>query len=86
MVDQMKALAVNLVLFGLLAMLLFGVVRRVPRTRWTWGSGVTVLFAVFFILIEPVYIVPIFNKVTRLDDPEVVDPILSLARANGIHR
>jgi len=84
MVDQMKALAVNLVLFGVLAMLLFGVVRRVPRTWWIWGSGVTILFAVFFILIEPVYIVPIFNKVTRLDDPKIVDPILSLARANGI--
>jgi STE24 endopeptidase len=84
MVDQMKALAVNLVLFGVLAMLLFGVVRRVPRTWWIWGSGVTILFAVFFILIEPVYIVPIFNKVTRLEDPKVVDPILSLARANGI--
>ncbi len=35
-------------------------------------------------LIAPVYIVPIFNKVTRLDDPKVTQPILSLARANGI--
>jgi STE24 endopeptidase len=39
---------------------------------------------IFTIAIAPVYIVPIFNKVTRLDDPKVVDPILSMARANGI--
>jgi STE24 endopeptidase len=80
----LKNLGVNLVLGGLLVMLLFGVVRRVPRTWWIWGSVVSVLFLIFTILIAPVYIVPIFNKVTRLDDPKVVDPILRLARANGI--
>jgi STE24 endopeptidase len=84
MVDQLKALGVNLVLGGVLAMLLFGVVRRLPRTWWIWGSVVTAVFLIFAILITPVFIVPIFNKVTRLDDPKIVDPILSLARANGI--
>ncbi len=82
--DQMKGLGVNLVLGGLLAMLLFGVVRRYQRTWWIWGAVVTTAFLIFTALISPVYIVPIFNKVTRLDDPKVVDPILSMARANGI--
>jgi len=82
--DQAKGLCVGLVLGGLLAMLLFGVVRRFPRTWWIWGAVVTILFSTFTVLIAPVYIVPIFNKVTRLDDPKIVDPILSMARANGI--
>jgi STE24 endopeptidase len=82
--DQMKGLGVGLVLGGLLAMLLFGVVRRLPRTWWIWGAAVTTVFLIFTVLITPVYIIPIFNKVTRLDDPKIVDPILSLARANGI--
>src|SRR6202165_2917261 len=82
--DQMKGLGVNLVLGGLLAMLLCGVVRRLPRTWWIWGAVVTTLFLIFATLIAPVYIVPIFNKVTRLDDPKIVEPILSMARANGI--
>jgi len=82
--DQMKGLAVNLVLGGPLAMLLFGVVRRFPRTWWIWGAVVTNLFLIFTALISPVYVVPIFNKVTRLNDPKIVDPILSMARANGI--
>jgi len=84
MADQFKNLGVNLVLGGLLAMLLFGVVRRLPRTWWIWGAVVTLAFTIFTVLIAPVYIVPIFNKVTRLDDPKIVDPILSMARANGI--
>ena len=85
LVDQLKGLGVvGVVLGGLLAMLLFGVVRRFPRTWWIWGAVVTILFSIFTTLIEPVYIVPLFNKVTRLDDPRIVDPILSMARANGI--
>ncbi|MGA6986513.1 MAG: M48 family metallopeptidase [Terriglobales bacterium] len=82
--DQIKSLGVGIVLGGVLTMLLFGVVRRLPRTWWIWGAVVTILFSTFTALIEPVYIVPIFNKVTRLDDPKIVDPILSMARANGI--
>jgi STE24 endopeptidase len=82
--DQLKNLGVNLVLGSLLAMLLFGVVRRLQRTWWIWGAVVTTLFLIFAALIAPVYIIPIFNKVTRLDDPKIVDPILGMARANGI--
>src|SRR5271168_3167367 len=82
--DQMKGLAIGAVLGGLLAMLLFGVVRRYQRTWWIWGAAVTIAFAIFGVLITPVYLVPIFNKVTPLNDPKVVDPILSMARANGI--
>lgn len=84
MVDQLKGLAVNLVLGGILVMLLFGVVRRLTRTWWIWGSAVSIVFVIFLALIAPVYVIPIFNKVTRLDDPKVTQPILQLARANGI--
>jgi STE24 endopeptidase len=35
-------------------------------------------------MIVPVFIVPIFNKVTRLNDPKVTQPILRMAHANGI--
>ena len=82
--DQVKGLGLNLVLGGIITVLLFGVVRRLPRTWWIWGAIVTVLFLVFVIMIVPVFIVPVFNKVTRLDDPGVTQPILAMARANGI--
>ncbi|MBZ5667725.1 MAG: M48 family metallopeptidase [Acidobacteriia bacterium] len=82
--DQMKGLGVGAVLGGLLVMLLFGVVRRFQRTWWIWGAVVTILFSTFAAMMAPVYIFPIFNKFTRLNDPKIVEPILSLARANGI--
>jgi STE24 endopeptidase len=82
--DQGKGLIVSAILGGLLAVILFGIVRKLPRTWWIWGAVATFLFIVFVALIGPVYLQPIFNKITRLDDPKVTAPILSLARANGI--
>src|SRR5205814_2120684 len=35
-------------------------------------------------MIAPVFIFPIFNKITALNDPKVTAPILSMARANNI--
>jgi STE24 endopeptidase len=84
MEDQLKMLAVNLVLGGVLAIVLFGVVRRWPHTWWIRASVVSIVFVVVVILITPVYIVPIFNTPKILNDPKIVDPILSMARANGI--
>ena len=84
MIDQLKGLLVALALGGILVTLLFGVVRRLPRTWWIWGAAVSMVFVVVVVLIAPVYLVPIFNKVTRLDDPKITAPILRLARANGI--
>jgi STE24 endopeptidase len=82
--DQLKGLLVGLVLGGIVAVVLFGIVRRLPRTWWIWGAGATIVFLVFFALISPVYITPLFNKVTTLEDPRITQPVLSMARANGI--
>jgi STE24 endopeptidase len=84
MMDQFKGLLVGIVLGGIITVLLFGIVRRLPRTWHIWGAVVTFIFMVFAIVISPVFIFPIFNKITRLDDPKVTQPILSMARANGI--
>jgi STE24 endopeptidase len=82
--DQLKSLGVGLVLGAVIVTILFGIVRRLPSTWWVWGATATFVFLIFVVLISPVYIFPIFNKITRLEDPKVVDPILRLARANGI--
>ncbi len=84
LVDQLKGFLVLLVLGAIITPLLFGAVRRLPRTWWLWGGVIATLFLVFVSLIVPVFIVPVFNKATPLEDPRVTQPILSLARANGI--
>lgn len=82
--DQVKGLGLGVLLGGVAMVALFAVVRRLPRTWWIWGAVVSIVLVVFMIMIVPVFIVPTFNKVTRLDDPRVTTPILTMARANGI--
>ena len=82
--DQGKLLLINIIFIAIIAAVLFGIVRKLPRTWWIWGALVTSAFLVVVQLIAPVYIFPMFNKITRLNDPKVTEPILRLARANGI--
>jgi STE24 endopeptidase len=82
--DQTKAFLVGLILAGLLVVVLFEIVRRLPQTWWVWGTAVTIVFFAFSALIAPVYIAPLFNTYKKLQDEKVRGPILSLARANGI--
>jgi STE24 endopeptidase len=60
------------------------VIRRLPRTWPIWGALVTVAFFALAIMIAPVYLTPLFNKVSRIEDPAITGPILRMARANGI--
>ena len=82
--DQVVGLAVTLVLGAILLVVLFGLVRRVGKNWWVWGSVVSLIFTAFVVLIAPVFISPLFNTYTKLADPRIREPILSLARANGI--
>lgn len=84
-VDQSKELAIGIVLGGLAVMALFGVVRRLPRTWHVWGVVVAVVFHLFISLIFPVFVAPMFNQYTPLTDAQIREPILRLARQNGIH-
>jgi STE24 endopeptidase len=84
MKDQAVMLAVSVMLGGILVVPLVGLVRRLGKSWWVWGAGVTIIFLAFVSLIAPVYISPLFNKYTKLQDSRIKDPILSMARANGI--
>jgi STE24 endopeptidase len=82
--DQVVMLLVSVVLGAILLVPLFGLVRQLGKSWWVWGAVVVIAFGAFVSLIAPVYIAPLFNKYTKLQDPRIKEPILSMARANGI--
>lgn len=84
MTDQAKGVALGLVFGGLTIAALYAAFRKAPRTWWLWGAALTITFLILGILIAPVFIAPLFNTYTELEDPTLRGSILSLARANGI--
>ena len=84
MKDQVVGLAVTVALGAIVVVPLFGLVRKLGRSWWVAGAVLMIAFLAFVSLIAPVYIFPLFNTYTKLDDATVRDPILSMARANGI--
>lgn len=82
--EQLIGLGLGLILTPLLLVPLYSVFRRAPRTWWLWGSAVALIFLVIAQLLTPVYIAPLFNTYTPVERPEVRDPILAMARANGV--
>jgi STE24 endopeptidase len=82
--EQAKGLGIGLV-FGSLAIAAFySFLRAKPRTWWIWGTGLAIVLLILGALVAPIWIEPVFNTTTELENPVVRDPILSLARANGI--
>ena len=82
--DHLMGGLVSLVIVPPLLALLYAGIRRYQARWWIAASVATPFLLVFFIMLAPVFIAPLFNTYTTIDEATVRDPILSLARANGV--
>lgn len=83
-VDSLKSQAIGFVILVLVVAALYGLIRRYPRSWWAWFGVGAVPFAVFFIVIAPIVITPMFYKTTPLSDGPLKTQILNLAERSGI--
>ncbi len=71
--------------FGALAVSVFyGVLRRVGKQWWLYGAGLGLGFVILGMTVAPVYVMPMFNEYTALEDGPVKGAVLRMARANGV--
>jgi Zn-dependent protease with chaperone function len=83
MLDQMKAFAVTVAILAPLgALALRGIARFKQWWRILWIASIPL--SVFFIVIAPVFLDPIFNKFTKLQDPVLEKMLLDEASRAGI--
>ncbi len=76
--------ALAVVFAGLAISGIYRLLRRV-RERWVpWATGVTFLFILFVLTIQPVFVDPLFNEYHPLPPGEMRDSILALAKESGI--
>ena len=83
-VDTLKSVGIELVIFPLLAMAVYAVIRRFPKNWWLLATGVISAFLAFGMLLSPVYIAPLFNKYAELPAGPVRDRIVAMAQAKQI--
>ena len=82
--DLGKSAGISLVIFPLLVLAVYGVIRRFAKNWWLLATGVIAAFLAFGMLIGPVYIAPLFNTYTELPAGPVRDRIVAMAQAKQI--
>ncbi len=77
--EQMIGLVISLLIFPLLVMAIFAVIRRAPKTWWLWGTGVVSIFLFIGMMLGPVFISPLFNDYHEMADGPMRDRIVAMA-------
>lgn len=82
--EQLLSGVISAVLFTLLLVGLYTLMRKAPKTWWLWGSGVVALFFVVVMILAPVFIMPLFNKYQPAPPGPVRDEIVAMAKSVGV--
>jgi STE24 endopeptidase len=82
--DWVKNAGVNLVIFPLFIAVLYLFVRIAKSAWWIWASAVTAVFFITAVALAPVFIAPMFNTYTPMQEGALKTDILAMAQANGV--
>ncbi|WP_233352655.1 M48 family metallopeptidase [Maricaulis alexandrii] len=77
-------LLVSTIMGAVFLTVFYVMIRAAKAAWWLWGAGIAIVFMAFALLIAPVYIEPLFNDYTPMEEGELRDDILAVAHANGI--
>jgi STE24 endopeptidase len=82
--DQLKGIAVGALIGGLLALCVYTLIRRAPRSWWAWSTGVVGIFLAIALMLGPVLIEPLFNQYTPAPAGPVRDQVVTMAKTVGV--
>jgi len=82
--DEIKSFGLSLLLSVPVAVVIYGLLGRLPATWWLWASVLLVVLDIVMGYLAPVLIVPLFYKLAPLDDPDLAERIARLAAATGV--
>ena len=82
--DSAIGLGVSLLLAVVVAAGLYACIRFFPRRWWLAATGCLVPFLLFVMLIQPLWVAPLFNDFGPMQDPALEAKILALAERAGI--
>lgn len=77
--EHALTLGVDLVIAPLLVVAVYALIRRAPRSWWAWSTGVVGVFLAFGMLLGPVFVSPLFNDYTEMEQGPLRDKIEAVA-------
>ena len=77
--EQIIAFGISLLVVPFIVVAIYALIRRAPRTWWLWTTGVLALFMGFAMVLSPVFIAPLFNDYTELEEGPLRDRIVAVA-------
>lgn len=82
--DSLTSLALSLIVGFLFVWIPYLLLKRSPRRWWLYTGLLSVPFLILTILVQPVWIDPLFNKFGPMKNKELETKILALAERAGI--
>jgi STE24 endopeptidase len=82
--EQMISLAVVTLIAAPAVGLLYATIRRTGERWWLWGTAVAVALIAVVLLIQPVWVDPLFNTYKPVENAEVKAAVLAMAKADGV--
>ncbi len=82
--DQVKGLAVGLVVGAALLWVPYLLLRASPQHWWIWTGALALPFLVLVLLVTPVFIAPLFNKFGPMHDKQLEAEVLAVASQAGV--
>jgi STE24 endopeptidase len=82
--DRAKGLAIGGVLGLLSIQIVYGLLRWSPDRWWLWASAVLTAGIALLAAVVPIWLVPLFHRLTPLEDPVLRDRVLALAARMGV--
>jgi STE24 endopeptidase len=82
--DQVKGLAIGLLVGALVLWVPFVLLDRSPHRWWLWTGALALPFYVVVLLVSPVYIAPLFNQFGPMKDEALERQVLAEAAQAGV--
>jgi STE24 endopeptidase len=83
-VEWAMSLAIGAVITMIPLLFVYWLIRRAPRTWWAWSGLVVAAAYVVILVLQPVFIEPLFNSYTPAPPGPVRDSVEALAKANRV--
>jgi STE24 endopeptidase len=82
--DQVKGLAIGLLVGALVLWVPFVLLDRSPHRWWLWTGALALPFYAVVLLVSPVYIAPLFNQFGPMKDEALERQVLAVAAQAGV--